>query len=28
VPLNSETYTHIWERVYEPQIQSYRGRIP
>ena len=27
VPLNRETYQHIWDAVYEPQIQSYRGGV-
>ncbi len=27
VPLNRETYQHIWNRVYEPQIQTYRGTV-
>ena len=27
VPLNRETYQHIWNRVYEPQIQTYRRGV-
>ena len=27
IPLNRETYQHIWNKVYEPQIQTYRRSV-
>ncbi len=27
LPLNKATYQHIWNKVHEPQIQTYRGNV-